>query len=267
MSDPVPDLLLERYRLGEVSEEEHRRLECLLAEDPESRERLRRLEESDVVIRRRHPPEWLAEQVRARLEARAAIRKRTRAARPWPQLAVLAAAVVLAVVHLSRPPRSPAPPAAGGAAATTPAGDRVKGLRPSLALYRRTSQGSEPLEDGARARAGDVVRLGYRAVGHGYGTLFSIDGRGLITRHLPRTGTLAVPLKTGETVLLDQAYELDDAPCFERFYLVASEAPFDVEMVLGAARREASGVETSPALALPEGYEQSTLSLEKEETR
>jgi hypothetical protein len=270
MSDPVPELLLERYRLGEVSGEEQRRLERQLAEDPESRERLKQLEHSDLEIRRRHPPKWLAAQVRAQLEARAAMRRRSRGARLWPRPAALAAAaaVLLVVAHLSRPLRSPAPSPTGSGRATTPEDERIKGLRPSLALYRKTSQGSEPLEDGARARAGDVVRLGYRAAGHGYGTLFSVDGRGVVTRHLPRAGNLAVPLETGGTVLLDQAYELDDAPRFERFYLVASEASFELEWVLGAARRAASsGTKASPALALPEGFEQSTLSLEKEETR
>jgi hypothetical protein len=268
VSDPtrVPDLLLERYRLGEMSDGERRLLEQRLAESPESRERLTRLEGSELEIRRRHPPEWLARQVRARLRTRVAMRRRSRWARRWSWAAALAsaAAAVAVVAHRSGP--LPAPSVAGGADhATTREADRIKGFRPSITVYRKTSRGSELLDDGARARAGDVVRLGYRAAGPRYGALFSIDGRGVLTRHLPKAGNLAVPLRAGETVLLDQAYELDDAPRFERFYLVASGAPFELEAVLGAARRAAaSHGRTSSALALPDGFEQSTLLLDKE---
>jgi hypothetical protein len=274
MSDParIPDLLLERYRLGEVSGEERLLLARQLAESPESRERLGQLERSELEIRRRHPPEWLAGQVRARLRARAATRRRSRWALRWPWAAALASAaaavVVVVVAHRSKPLPSPSSPAGGAHQLTTREPDLIKGLRPSIAVYRRTARGTESLEDGARARGGDVVRLGYRAAGRRYGALFSIDGRGVVTRHLPKAGTQAALLETGETVLLDQAYELDDAPRFERFYLIASAAPFEVEAVLGAARRAAaSDGRTSPALALPDGFEQSTFLLEKEETR
>jgi hypothetical protein len=147
-------------------------------------------------------------------------------------------------------------------------GNRVKGLRPSLTLYHKTSGGSETLEDGARVHAGDVVRLAYRSAGRGYGTIVSIDGRGVLTRHLPTTGARAAPLRSGETVLLEHAYELDDAPRFERFYLIVSEAPFDLSPVLAAARRAAgSGGGAVPALELPSAFEQSTFSLQKEATR
>lgn len=259
----IPDVLLERYRLGELSREERDRLERQLMDDHASRERLSELEHSDLEIRRQHPPDGLAAQVRARLSARAASRRQSRHGQrwAWPAALAAAAAVLIAVTHLSGPARFPGPSA-------PQAGNRVKGLRPSLVLYRRTSQGSQPLEDGAPARAGDVVRLGYRAAGRGYGTVLSIDGRGVVTRHLPEAGNEAVPLKAGETVLLDHAYELDDAPRVERFYLVAAEAPFELEPVLRAARRAAaSGGQTPLALELPDGFEQSTFSLEKEEAR
>jgi hypothetical protein len=288
----LPDLLLERYRLGEMSGEQREVLERRLAADPEGQARLKQLQESDLEIERQHPPEWLAERVRERLQARAATAGapfpgRSRWAFRWPIPAALAsaAAVLIAVAHLSRQMPSPessepvsrpsvataAPAAASGDQKATPVhdeGDRVKGLRPSLTLYRKTSEGSEALETGARVRAGDVVRLAYRSAGRGYGTILSIDGRGVVTRHLPKTGARAVPLKSGETVLLDRAYELDDAPRFERFYLIASETPFELEPVLAAARRAAASAGAAPAvLGLPGAFEQSTFSLEKEATR
>lgn len=288
----LPDLLLERYRLGEMSAEDREALNRQLAADPEGQKRLEQLRESDLEIERQHPPEWLALRVRERLQARAAMAgasgpRRSRRALRWPVPAALvsAAAVLIAVAHLSRQMPSPessaavvrpgvvtTPPAAAkGDPEVAPAhdeGNRVKGLGPFLTLYRKTSEGSEALEDGARVRAGDVVRLAYRCPERRYGTIVSIDGRGVVTRHLPRTGARAVPLKSGEAVLLDHAYELDDAPRFERFYLITSAAPFELAPVLAAARRAAlSAGEAPPALGLPNAFEQSTFALEKEATR
>ena len=64
--DRVPDLLLERYRLGETLPDERGQLERTLEQDAELRRRLEELECSDAEIRRRHPPEWLAARVEER---------------------------------------------------------------------------------------------------------------------------------------------------------------------------------------------------------
>jgi hypothetical protein len=67
-------------------------------------------------------------------------------------------------------------------------------------------------------------------------------------------------------VLLDFSYELDDAPRWERFYLVTGARPFDLEPV----RRAALGVATAgseavpPPLPLAADLEQSVFSLSKE---
>ena len=51
-----------------------------------------------------------------------------------------------------------------------------------------------------------------------YGAIISVDGRGAFTQHLPLKGEFAVPLVARDT--LDFAYELDDAPHWERFYKI-----------------------------------------------
>ncbi len=50
----VPDLLLERYRLGELTADEREVVERVVKEEPEARERLRQLETSDLEIRGQH---------------------------------------------------------------------------------------------------------------------------------------------------------------------------------------------------------------------
>jgi hypothetical protein len=257
--DRVPDLLLERYRLGEMLPDERVRLEHSLEQDAGLRLRLEELERSDAEIRRRYPPERLAAQVRER-KPKPAPRRPTFWAGGF-SLPLAVAATVLAILA----PRLLGPPRPGPAPAVED-GDRIKGLEPTLSLHRKTVGGSEPLGEGALVRAGELVRIGYRSAGRAYGVILSLDGRGGVTLHLPRAVGHAAQLHSGEGVLLDLAYELDDAPRWECFYLVTSETPFDVAPVLDAARRAAAGASSSPPrLAVPPPLEQSVFTLMKGE--
>jgi hypothetical protein len=262
----VPDLLLERYRLGELPPGEVERLEWRLKGDAELRQRLQALERSDQEIRRQYPSEWLAERVRTRLDARRPAPPNPNPAWSW-HWPVPAALAVAATVLFVLAPRTFGPPPAGpvpALRATLEPGDRIKGLRPALVLFRKTAAGTEALADGAVARAGDLIRVGYRSAGRPYGVILSIDGRGAVTLHVPKQGQRAAALRSGDTVLLDHAYELDDAPRFERFFFVTAPAPFDVAPVLAAARRAGAGGPPPTALVLPPPLEQLTFSLEKE---
>jgi len=142
--------------------------------------------------------------------------------------------------------------------------DRTKG-RPSLTIYRQTAQGSETIADGSVTHSGDVVRIGYKAAGRAFGMILSIDGRGVVTQHLPTSGERAATLQRNGVILLDTAYELDDAPRWERFYFITGDAPFDAAAVLEAARRVGGHVSPlPPSLVVPRTLEQSTLTLQKE---
>lgn len=153
-----------------------------------------------------------------------------------------AALAVAATVLLVLAPRTIAPPPVSPAPTATPEpGERIKGMRPALALFRKSERGSEALADGDVARAGDLVRVGYRAAGRAYGVILSIDGRGAVTLHLPAGGGRAAALHPGDTVLLGHSYELDDAP-------------------RAAAKRSGAPPQ---ALALPPSLDQSTFLLLK----
>ena len=251
----VPDLYLERYALGELPEDERGQIERLLALDPALRGRLDALESSDAEIARQYPPALMDERIRARARggSRRAVARRRRSP-AWLAPALAAAAVVLAVgASVLRPPAR--------------VDDvRLKGGEAELVVFRRTAAGSERLGPGARAVRGDLIRVGYRAAGRPYGAILSTDGNGNVTQHLPRSGGRAAPLETGGTVLLDFSYELDDAPRWERFYLVTGDEPFDLEAVRQAARDVAAvGSEaTAPLLEIPADLEQSIFTLAKE---
>ena len=246
----IPDLLLEQYRLNELPADITARIAQQLQVDPALQARLAAIDQSDAEIAGAYPPDWLARQIRERVSTG-----------PQParggrfQRLALASAFVTTVLVLLFPllTMSEAPT------------ERVKGLSPTLSVYRRTASGSEKLADGALARTGDLVRVGYVSGGQDYGLILSIDGRGVVTRHLPVEGERAAPLQKEGTVLLEKASELDDAPAWERFYFVTATHAFEIAPVYDAARRAAGAAPRIPlALPLPRTFAQSTFSLQKE---
>ena len=177
----------------------------------------------------------------------------------WPlPVALVGGGLVLAVLPHLPSPTSPKPTQS---TFVPEPGVRVKG-QASLALFRKTMNGSERLDDGDFARARDLIRVGYRAAGKPYGAILSIDGRGAVTLHLPHAGTRAAPLESGGTTLLDQAYELDDAPRWERFYFVTSDERFELAPLIAAARRLAVTGSTGP-IDLPASQRQYVVTVKK----
>lgn len=249
-ADRVSDLTLERYHLKELSAPAMARLDERLRDDDELRRRLALLIDDDHQFRANGRLATLDERVR-----------RPRAApehQSWtaiPRWAVLAGVTTTVLVWLVFPRLT---------SFTANDAERIKGLEPSLELYRRVANGSETLAEGTVAHPGDLIRIGYRAAGRQYGVILSIDGRGQVTLHLPGSGEHAAPLGREATVLLDQAFELDDAPRYERFYFVTSNQQFTVAPIVAAARRIAAVGQTAPPLALGAGFEQTVRSLLKE---
>jgi len=244
----LPDIVLERYRLNDLPAAEYNRLRDRLSRDAALRTRLESLDQSDIEIGRNYQPEIFIRRVHERL-----VEPRRRLFPALVLPAVLVAALILVILLPRLGP-------------TTVDGDRIKGALPGLTVYRKTGTGSEMLTDGAIAHSGDVIRLGYRAAGKPYGVILSIDGRGVVTMHLPPNGEQAAPLQNEPAVLLDKAYELDDAPRWERFYFVTAETSFPVQPVMDAARRAASNAGQTQ-LELPQGLGQSIFLLQKQESR
>ena len=254
---PVAEITLERYRLKELDADATTRLERRLATDDELRRRVNALALSDHQIHTGERLEIVAARVRQRLGTGRAdtLRRWTSAAR-WALPAAVAAGVALVFLL------------PGTMFLSTGDGERIKGLRASLTLYRQVGAGSETLADGAVARQGDVVRIGYHAAGRAYGVILSIDGRGHVTVHLPSSGDRAVPLGRDATILLDQAYELDDAPRWERFYFITGDMPFAIAPIVTSAERAIAraGSGAMPPLPLAAALEQSVISLQKVST-
>jgi hypothetical protein len=244
-ADQVPDLLLERYRLGELPPAEHDRLRERLAEDEDLGRRLTMMEWSDRDLARDGVIERLIEQ--ARDAARRPV-LHDRRSPPLRWLIPMAAAVVIGAVLLRPAPET----------------ERIKGASAALMIYRNTPAGSETLADNDLARTGDVLRIGYRVTEAVYGVILSVDGRGSVTPHLPASeAEPAVPFEPGKVVLLPNAFELDDAPRVERFYLITAPAPFTTTAVVDAVRRASN----DGSVSLPGNFDHTVFSLRKDSGR
>lgn len=240
----LPDIHVERFVLTELPAADMVRVRLAQEADAGLRERIRAIESKQEPALT-----WMTTGVRQRLQRsdhpeRAAMGRVVRWSLPLAATAVLAVFVVNSLLR-------PAPT------------ERIKGAEASLAIYRQTTIGSEQLADGAIARPGDVIRIGYRVSEAGFGAIVSVDGRGLVTVHHPGDGVTSAPLQGGDLVLLNQSYELDDAPQRERFYIVTSSTPFDVGAIVAIIRRETAGHDAA-TLPLPGNLEQSSFVLQKD---
>ena len=270
---PVPDWKCERYRLGELDADEMEHIRLRAEWDEELKARLTELERSDRGILQRYPPGVMARRIEARLAA-AGARAATVRVRRFPRLVwVPAAAAALFAGVVWWGSASMSGRRFSGAGGDDPAGVRAKGPAAVLSLYRRTAGGSERLENGALVSEHDLIGARAQSDGRTWGMIVSVDGRGVVTRHLPERDGEAAPLATGSHAL-DFAYELDDAPGWEIFLLASSSSGFAADAVLDALAASAlcrqpglsaaAAESTAHSLQLPDGVSISALTLIKE---
>jgi hypothetical protein len=256
----TPDWLVERLALGDLdaaaAADVRRRL---AAEGRDADAEVAAVAASNREILEQLPPARVA----------AAVRERAGRARKAPRAWLVAMPLVFAgagALMLLAPAANVTQVARAPELARNPEYVGIKG-DPALHVYKRVGLGSERLVPGARVARGDLLRLAYLAGERGnFGAVLSIDGRGHVTVHWPEgEATVAAPLSPKGEVQLPSAYELDDAPAFERFFLVTSESPFAMSTVIGAARTLAARPEAAraQALALPSPLHQKSVTLAK----
>jgi hypothetical protein len=216
----------EQWLLREQSDLQRARSEARL--DDARREQLVREDgELRAQLFAKLPPAQFVQRVQKRAsEPRdASVRPQRHAAWALPSLVVALGALALVVLNALPGEQSAAPV------------ERAKGLEIELRVYRKLADGVERLSDGAEVTARDVLQVGYVRGEYAFGVLLSIDGLGVVTLHQPASAseTSALTGGPGER-LLPAAYELDDAPEFERFIFVAANERIAVGIVEAAAR-------------------------------
>lgn len=218
-TDRVPDLHLERLHLGELPPAEADAVRRRLA----ARGELSRLDALAVPEPLPDLPDAIAARIAAaRARAATARRVRTRSF----TLAVTAASFAVMALVVAQHPATPGDPSL----LHLTHAERAKGEPAALLVYRQRldatgrPRGHELLTPETRARPGDTLQLAVRldparATSATRLAVYSIDPRRHITEHLaPRP---AVGLTTLE---LPDAFVLDDAPRFERFFLLVGDA-------------------------------------------
>ncbi len=217
----VPDWLLERYALGELPADRLDALRMQIEADPTLAARLRDLQNHNRAVLLQHPPRIVAHEVSRRVGMPPT---RTRRSAKWAAVPAFAA-VAMALFFVRSPSLGPDVLSKGRSAA-----HGYESI-PELRIFRADDGELTP---GDEAKTGDTLGFRYHAQGRQFGALLSIDGAGAVTLHMPKSGDEALKLKEG-LVTVDLGYELDDAPGFERFFLVLSETPFHLSAVMDAA--------------------------------
>ena len=227
----ISDFKLERYLLGELSEKEMRELQ--------ERELSDEIFAARVAEMRLQGKRFLAENPFADLEERieaaeAAGNSAEKAGQNILWLKVAAALVIalgiFSVVVLNRDVATYDNNAASMevAMADVDDGTRIKGMQASLEVWKKTGDSAVQMVNLGDAHEGDEIQLRYRVPQKCFGMLFSMDGNGTITMHMGE-GNKAIELEPGKMTTLPFAYKLDNAPKFEKFFLLTSQNAFEID--------------------------------------
>ncbi len=251
----LPDWLVERVALDEVPPASRARVD---GADDELVARVAALRDANAAELAKYPAAPALTQIEARVRANAATRRRRRLATLVGVIGT-ACVVLVAVRVIDRDASNPAAPTVVDAGS-----ERVKGPARVIA-YRKAGDHPELLDEDSLVKPGDVLQLRYKPAKAKYGLIASIDGAGEVTLHFPATEKGSTELSK-TTTTLPESYALDDAPTFERFFIVTCDEPIDVVRTLNTLRSFAQRADSATAeLALPDELDQWSLRLRKPE--
>jgi hypothetical protein len=256
---------LERYLLGELPPSRMEQITRLSQENPEIKKEIDDLERANAKMLKQHPPESMLPEIlnhyeenRRRAQSREKARPITLRRLLYAAPVLVSAFILLFIVFYN-----------DGA---HPDFTRIKGeesldfSKTQIVIYRKTESGFELLKNGDPANAGDLLQIAYIPAGKAFGVILSIDGNGVATLHYPESKSATSLLKQGKKNLLPSAYELDDAPEFERFFFITAMKEIQVQSVINKAEELAfnSTSEKTANLELPDSYSQFSILLKKE---
>ena len=222
----ISDFKLERYLLGELPEVEMAALRKREAEDE--------LFAARVKMMREEGERFLAENPFSALEDKLENDQRSVERSLWLRVAavLVVAFGIFSVVVLNRQTDIVNDTSAASgmdvAMADVDNGTRIKGMTAGLEVWKKMGDSAVQMVNLGEAREGDEIQLRYRVPQKCFGMLFSMDGNGTVTMHMGE-GNRAVELEPGKMTTLPFAYKLDDAPKFEKFFLLTSGEMFEFD--------------------------------------
>lgn len=238
----IPDWKLERYLTGDLPESEMREIREMEATDEIFAGRVKMMREDNAAILKKLPFERLSEKMEARefgagrgVGANGAGLNGTGNGVNFRILKIAAALVValgiISAVFLNRDVE--VMDVSGSSmevalAATQDNDTRIKGLDARMEIWKKTGDSAVQMQNLDEAREGDEIQLRYSVPEKCFGLLFSMDGNGTITMHMA-DGSQAIALEPGKMTTLPFAYKLDNAPKFEKFFLLTSQKDFTID--------------------------------------
>jgi hypothetical protein len=254
MKNKISNLILERYLLNELSPQDRLNLEQALEVDPTLNERLNTLKSQSLQITEKLNPQQMVHRIRTKVLIEKNNQLLSKEFSPLLKLAGVFSLLCLFVlpiylIHFSDE--------------QTLDGIRVKG-NAYLSIFRKTSAEPERLESHSLVKAGDQIQIRLHPQGEKYATVFSIDGRGETTLHFPDSPISETTILRAGPQLLPFAYELDDAPGFEQFFLISSQQSFSADHAMELVKNQCPAKLECTKISLPENYNWYTLTLKKE---
>ena len=266
MREKLPRFFIEQKALSELDKKHEKYFE----EDPSLLEEVRLLEKDNEEILEKYPASEMAALIKARLEKeRGGSPEENKPGKiisfvksPAPLLAAAALAILFVAVPFLRGTNQD-----GGTALVE--GNRTKGLKPAVTVFRESEGKANELKPGDFVKENDLLQIKYNAGEYLYGVLVSIDGRGTVTLHFPASTHSSQTLERGSNARIPYAYELDDAPDYERFYFIFSNKELSVDDVISRAESLADRhkVQNTDKLFNDPDLYQSSILLRKEEVR
>ncbi|MDR2897499.1 MAG: hypothetical protein LBU99_01700 [Spirochaetaceae bacterium] len=231
----TPQLFSEKIFMGEMSWDDlsESRRKSLSAGDTESL--MQELSRSNDEILAAYSPESVAHLVTQRVNRKGRDRKTISAqkvlSRTVPYVLACAACAVFVFTFAYTGRNQGALPQ-----------DRIKGIgtleaQPRIFVYKKIDNEAVRLFDNAQVRENDILQVSYIAAGSDYGAIISVDGNGVVTQHFPYHGNSCAELVKDGEVALDFAYQLDDAPDFERFFFITGSKPVSFDALRTAFSR------------------------------
>jgi hypothetical protein len=237
----ISDLMLEKFALDELSPAQKAEVLERIEQEPEVKARLVAIEKSNAEILKIYPAEQQVPRILDRFRGKTEQVPRRSLRVVWLAAPALAAAAAL-LIYVA--PLGTVDPLVDPGHEIV----RIKGDS-RLIVHRKIGDEVEMLADGDFAAVGDIIQLSYIAGTAEFGIILSVDGRGEATLHYPGSEGDSTGLDREGTQDLPFAYQLDDAPDFERFFFVTSDKPIDVEQTLAAVEKLGLNPESKPELA------------------
>ncbi|MGL1891875.1 MAG: hypothetical protein OCD02_09625 [Spirochaetaceae bacterium] len=105
----------------------------------------------------------------------------------------------------------------------------LKGVN-TLNIYKKDSDLISKLKNLDKVNENSLLQITYLSKDK-YGVIFSIDGLNNITYHFPEDIYETTYLDIGKEITLPTSYTLDNAPYFEKFYMITTDSSLNMSLI------------------------------------